>query len=104
MRIKNVIPEENGSLRVVAVDGRTGVFNVRPYMESDAFHALKEPEAFKQVLNGGYFVEWRCGADLSADTIEARWRQVCDDDVRAVAESPAAYGSPSKDGLAGEAT
>jgi uncharacterized protein with HEPN domain len=22
--------------------------------------------------NGGYFVEWACGADLSADTIEAR--------------------------------
>lgn len=22
-------------------------------------------------MNGGYFVEWDCGADLSADTIEA---------------------------------
>jgi hypothetical protein len=96
MRIKHVIPEENGLLRIVSEDGRTGLFNVRPYMESDAFRALKEPEAFKQVLNGGYFVEWRCGADLSADTIEAHWQQICNDDVRAVAESPAAYGSPSK--------
>ncbi|MFH0728984.1 MAG: hypothetical protein V2B19_21930 [Pseudomonadota bacterium] len=25
-------------------------------------------------LNGGYFIEWDCGADLSADTIEARWQ------------------------------
>lgn len=24
----------------------------------------------------GYFVEWDCGADLSADTIEARWQVV----------------------------
>lgn len=97
MRIKDVIPEENGFLRIVSDDGRTGVFNVRPYMESDAFRALKEPAAFKQVLNGGYFVEWPCGADLSADTIEAHWRQVHNEDVRAVAESPAAYGSPSKE-------
>ncbi|WP_280938426.1 hypothetical protein [Thioflexithrix psekupsensis] len=22
----------------------------------------------------GYFVEWECGADLSADTIEAHWQ------------------------------
>jgi hypothetical protein len=25
-----------------------------------------------KISNGGYFVEWNCGADLSADTIEAR--------------------------------
>jgi hypothetical protein len=27
-----------------------------------------------KVSNGGYFIEWDCGADLSADTIEARWQ------------------------------
>jgi len=96
MRIKDVIPEENGFLRIVSEDGRTGIFNVQPYMNSDAFRALEEPAAFKQILNGGYFVEWRSGADLSADTIEAHWLQVHNDDVRAVAESPASYGSPSK--------
>jgi hypothetical protein len=29
---------------------------------------------FMKVSNGGYFVEWDCGADLSADTIEAHWK------------------------------
>ena len=29
-----------------------------------------------KVFNGGYFVEWECGADLSADTIEAHWKVV----------------------------
>jgi len=24
--------------------------------------------------DGGYFIEWEGGADLSADTIEARWQ------------------------------
>ena len=27
-----------------------------------------------QISNGGYFIEWDCGADLSVDTIEAKWR------------------------------
>jgi len=26
---------------------------------------------FLKIVNGKYFVEWDCGADLSADTIEA---------------------------------
>jgi len=32
---------------------------------------LKNPDAFHNVTNGKYFIEWDCGADLSADTIEA---------------------------------
>ncbi len=38
-----------------------------------AFERLRDPREFAKVTNGGYFVEWECGADLSADTIEARW-------------------------------
>jgi hypothetical protein len=29
-----------------------------------------------KVFSGGVFVEWESGADLSADTIEARWQVV----------------------------
>ena len=73
MRIAEVEPKEGGSLRVVAEDGRSGAFDVCPYLDLEAFLPLKDWAEFSQVRNGGYFVEWRCGADLSADTIEARW-------------------------------
>nr|VFJ47494.1 MAG: Protein of unknown function (DUF2442) [Candidatus Kentron sp. DK] len=73
MRIAQVTPQENGSLFVVAEDGRSGVFDVRPYLESPAFRPLAAWSEFSRIRNGGYFVEWRCGADLSADTVEARW-------------------------------
>jgi len=33
-----------------------------------------DKKEFEQIYNGGYFIEWDCGADLSADTIEARWQ------------------------------
>ncbi len=76
MRIAQIYPQSNGILFIVANDGRTGSFDVSPYLQDEAFEALRDPHEFAKVFNGGYFVEWDCGADLSADTIEARWQVV----------------------------
>ena len=73
MIIKDIYPHPNYTLEIIANDGRTGIFNVAPYFKYEAFTDLKNRDAFMQISNGGYFVEWACGADLSADTIEARW-------------------------------
>ena len=75
MKIVQVIPKNNGLLQIVAADGRTGFFDVTPYTNSEAFKSLKEWREFSLVRNGGYFIEWPCGADLSADTIEVRWQR-----------------------------
>ena len=74
MTIVELRPQPDCILHVVADDGRTGSFDVRPYLTDDAFQPLRDPDEFLKVFNGGYFVEWDCGADLSADTIEAKWR------------------------------
>ncbi len=74
MRITRLSPQPNWILSVTADDGRVGSFDVSPYLEYEAFEDLRDPEEFLKVSNGGYFVEWDCGADLSADTIEAHWR------------------------------
>ncbi len=71
MRITELRPQANWVLSVVADDGRAGEFDVSPYLEYEAFEPLRDPSEFMKVINGGYFVEWDCGADLSADTIEA---------------------------------
>ncbi len=76
MRIKEVCPEPNWVLSIVAEDGRVGRFDVSRYLNDEAFADLRDPCEFRKVSNGGYFVEWNCGADLSADTIEAHWRVV----------------------------
>jgi len=34
---------------------------------------LKDKAEFERVHNGNYFIEWDCGADLSADTIQSHW-------------------------------
>jgi hypothetical protein len=74
MRIIELHPQPNRMLSIVADDGRVGSFDVSPYLKYEAFEALRDPGEFMKVSNGGYFVEWDCGADLSADTIEAHWR------------------------------
>ncbi|MDH4099411.1 MAG: DUF2442 domain-containing protein [Nitrospirota bacterium] len=74
MRIIKLTPLPDWILSIVAADGRHGIFDVKPYLELEAFNALRDHHQFVNVLNGGYFVEWECGADLSADTIEARWK------------------------------
>jgi hypothetical protein len=78
MRIADLQPAANGLLKIVAEDGRVGLFDISPYFQSDAFLPLRDPDEFAKVSNGGYFVEWACGADLSADTIEARWNVIED--------------------------
>lgn len=77
MRIANLEAGENWQLLITAEDGRVGLFDVRPFLDGFVFRPLKDLREFRKVSNGGYFVEWECGADLSADTIEARW-QVCE--------------------------
>jgi hypothetical protein len=76
MRIVELSPQPNWVLSIVADDGRIGNFDVSPYLEYETFEALRDYSEFQKVLNGGYFVEWDCGADLSVDTIEARWQVV----------------------------
>ena len=76
MRIAELRTEPNWVLLIVADDGRLGRFDVKPYLQYEAFEALRDQNQFVKVVNGGYFVEWDCGADLSADTIESRWQVV----------------------------
>ena len=76
MRIAELQVKPNQILFIVADDGRIGRFDVSPYLEYEAFDPLRDPSEFAKISNGGYFIEWDCGADLSADTIEAQWHIV----------------------------
>ena len=85
MKIAELYPQANWTLSIVAEDGRVGGFDVRSYLKYEAFEELSDPSEFMKVFNGGYFVEWDCGADLSADTIEAQWQVIGNTAIEAVA-------------------
>ena len=71
MKIAELSVKPNWILSIVTEDGRTGDFDVSPYLQYEVFEPLKDPAEFANIFNGKYFVEWECGADLSADTIES---------------------------------
>lgn len=73
MNIAEILPIDNYMLYIKSDDGQTGLFDMKPYLDSEAFMPLKDTSEFRHIHNGKYFVEWNCGADLSADTIQARW-------------------------------
>ena len=75
MRILEIKPNKDFTLKIILENGHKGIFDVTPYLKYDAFHELKNIDSFKKVINGGYFIEWDCGADLSADTIEAHLKE-----------------------------
>jgi len=74
MIITQIEPQANYTLRISTKDGRIGLFDVSPYLNSEAFVELKDNDNFMKIQNGKYFIEWDCGADLSADTIESEWQ------------------------------
>lgn len=74
MKIANIKTRPGFLLLVEADTGSSGIFDVRPYLEFDAFRLLKDTDEFDKIHNGGYFIEWNCGADLSADTIFSKWQ------------------------------
>lgn len=82
MNIAAIVPKENHLPYTKADDGQTGLFDVTPYLESEAFAPLKDRSAFERIHNRGYFIEWECGADLSANTIQARWMPTIDENAQ----------------------
>lgn len=74
MNIAEIKPQPDWTLLIIAEDGRSGIFDVRPYLECEAFEEIREYSEFIKIHNGNYFIEWECGADLSTDTIEVNWK------------------------------
>jgi hypothetical protein len=73
MAMVEIIPLDNYMLHIKTDDEQMGLFDVKPYLESEVFKPLHDKNEFMRIHNGGYFLEWDCGADLSLDTICKRW-------------------------------
>jgi hypothetical protein len=68
-QIESVTALDDYRLRVTFSRGCARVFDCKKYLECEAFAELKEIPLFRQVRNGGYFIFWSNGADLSVDTL-----------------------------------
>jgi hypothetical protein len=65
-----VEPLENHLLRVELSDGRKGIFDVTPYLNTDFFKELKDMRYFRRVFIAYDTVTWPHEQDIAPETIE----------------------------------
>ena len=65
-----VKPEKNYKLKVKLSNGKSGIFNVKPYLDKGIFRELQIKEYFELVKIAFGGVVWPHEQDFSADTIE----------------------------------
>jgi hypothetical protein len=70
-KVISVSPLENKKVAVVFADGKSGIFDVAPYIRSDFFKRLNDDTYFKQVHLFFTGIAWPEGQDLGPDTIAA---------------------------------
>ena len=64
-------PLADGKVFLELNDGRSGEFDVRPFMTSDFFQELADPTYFRQVRIVFKGIGWPDGQDLGPDTLAA---------------------------------
>jgi hypothetical protein len=64
-----IAANDDWTLDLIFSGGVERHFDVEPLLTCEAFQPLRDIKHFRNVLNRGYFIEWECGADLSADTL-----------------------------------
>ena len=69
LKVKKVKANNDYTLFVELSDGRTGIFDVKPYLTKGVFTELKDIQYFKQVRPFFCGISWPNEQDLSADTI-----------------------------------
>ncbi len=70
VKVVSAKPLENYKLRIRLSDGKTGLFDVSPYLDKGVFHELKEPSYFRRVKVAFGGVSWPHEQDFSPETIE----------------------------------
>jgi hypothetical protein len=65
-----VEPLGNYKLRVTLSNGRKGIFDVEPYLHSDWFQELKDPNYFRQVFIANETITWPHEQDIAPETVE----------------------------------
>jgi DUF971 family protein len=67
-------PRGNYSLEVKLDNGRSGIFDVSPFLDKGIFQELKDESYFRQVTVRGRSISWPHDQDFCADTVEALMR------------------------------
>ncbi len=61
MEITEIVPIDDHLLYIEVDDGQAGLFDITPYLESEAFAPLKDRNTFENIHNGGIMLSGTVG-------------------------------------------
>ncbi len=67
--IKSVHPNKNHTLSLEFSDKKTGIFDMKPYLETGIFRELKTESVFQTARVSFGTVEWENGADFDPESL-----------------------------------
>ncbi|NTW84238.1 MAG: DUF2442 domain-containing protein [Chlorobiaceae bacterium] len=76
LKVNKVIANDDYTLFVGLTDGRSGIFDIKPYLDKGVFTQLQNLSYFKQVKPFFCGIVWSNEQDLSADTLAHELKQV----------------------------
>ena len=65
----SVSPERDYMLKVMFDNGKTGIFDVKPYIQGEWYGQLADEVYFRGVKTDGFTVVWPNGQDLCPDEL-----------------------------------
>ena len=74
--VKKVQPLDNHEIYVELLDGRTGIFDLKPYLSHGVFRELQDKSYFQQVDVVFGAVTWPHEQDIAPETLVAQLRPV----------------------------
>ena len=67
--VKKVTPRDNYILELSFADGKTKLFDMKPYLDWKIFEPLKNPAFFNQAHTNGTTVVWNDQIDIAPETL-----------------------------------
>jgi hypothetical protein len=71
VKVVSVVPRDDYKIKICLDNGKTGLFDVVPFLDKGFFTELKDLNCFRQVLTRGRSISWPHSQDFCADTIDA---------------------------------
>lgn len=70
VRVIEARPDKNYTLMVKLDNGKSGIFDVKPFLDKGIFQELKDRNYFIQITVRGRSISWPHEQDFCADTID----------------------------------
>ncbi len=74
-KVKSVKPKRNYQLLLNFENGENRIFDVKPYLKTEAFKELKTPGLFKSVSIKDGAVQWKNLVDFSSEVLYLKSRE-----------------------------